>query len=280
MKMNAEDVEESGVLSVLLSVSGASSITLISPGCTMTLSDEMDLETLPAVRMFKDGGCVITEPSRVIAEGNTFPVLGPSIQRHVLSLCLRRVQPKTLSFLILRREVPNLRELFFPEGMTVVSDSLCNNLRRLERVVFPGPAVLTKIGAFAFSGCCSLRSLTLPARVKLIRCRAFDGAGIERMSLLDMEIEEAYLNDMTRVKFLAFGPSIPNISFIGAASLRYLTFGRISMKGECGGHPIEARFLTVKGRFPRNRESVLRESHLFAELGGAEKRVSSPMTPP
>jgi hypothetical protein len=218
-------------------------------------------------------------PSRVIASGNFLLVLAPPLEQHVFSLCLRGVRPEALSGVQLRHNVPDLRELFFPEGMTVLPGTLCENLRRLGRVVFPGAPVLTEVGWYAFLGCCSLRSLLLPTTMRIIGLWAFDGAAIERMNLLEVHrVQRAHLDGMTRVKFLAFGRSVNHVSFAGAASVRSLTFGRIS--GQCGGHPVEARCLTLKGRFPRSLESVLRETHLFAELCGAANRVSSPMTPP
>jgi hypothetical protein len=279
MKSKREELEESGVRNALLSVSGASSITLISPGCTITLSDVVDLQALPVI-CTGDGG-PITLPSRVIASGPLLPSF--SLPQNVLSLSLRGLRPEVLWYVGLSGNVRNLRELFFPEGMTVVPGCLCENLRRLKRVVFPGPSILTNVGRKAFAGCCSLGSFPLPATVKMIEKCAFSGTGIEGMDLLGLRVQSADCDEMTRVEFLAFGPSVDYFSFRSAASLRSITFGRMRAKNSecgCGGHPVEARCLTLEDRFPQSLECVLREAHLFGELGSAGKRVACPMTPP
>jgi hypothetical protein len=69
-------------------------------------------------------------------------------------------------------------------------------------------------------------------------------------------------------------------------SCRSLTFGRISTdcSGDedirCGGHAVEARCITLDGRFPLSIAGVLRKAHIFAELAGAAKRSASPQVPP
>jgi hypothetical protein len=120
--------------------------------------------------------------------------------------------------------------------------------------------------------------------VTIIEDCAFDGVGLERMNLLDLKMIKAGLDGITRVEFLAFGSLVEDVCFSGAASLRSLTFGRISADDcdslRCGGHPVQARCLTLDGRLPRSLESVLRVTHLFAELGAATKRMACPVTPP
>ena len=144
-----------------------------------------------------------------------------------MSLSLCGVQPAALSSVCLADSVPNLRKLLFPSGMTVLPSEICWNLRRLERVVFTGPPTLKEIGRSGFIGCCSLRSLLLPVTVTVIHWEAFAGSGIERMDLLEMPLTKASLWGMTRVQFIGFGRDV-DVDFSSAASLRLLTFGRIS----------------------------------------------------
>jgi hypothetical protein len=237
--------------------------------------------------MFENGSLPIVGPSRVTAVGNRMPVFLCNVRSHILSLSLCRVQPAALSSVrvCLVDSVPNLRELLFPAGMTVVPKDICLDLRRLERVVFTGPPTLNAIKRGAFHGCSSLRSLLLPATVTFIDVEAFARSGIERLDLLEMPLTKASLSDMTRAQFIGFGRDVVDVDFSSAASLRLLTFGRISddeVDGNvrCGGHPIEARCVTLDGRFPPSLAGVLSGAHIFGELAAAAKRPASTRAPP
>jgi hypothetical protein len=201
-----------------------------------------------------------------------------------LSLSLCGVEPAALSDVLLVESVPDLRELLFPAGMTVLPSNICEDLRRLERVVFTGPPTLREIGSGGFTGCCSLRSILLPATVRVIDSGAFACSGIERMDLLEMSLTKANLWGMSHAQFIGLGRDVVGNQFSCSASLRFLTFGRISTDESagirCGGHPIEARCLTLDGRFPSSIAAVLRETRIFAELAAATKRPASPPAPP
>jgi hypothetical protein len=234
--------------------------------------------------MLEDGSLSIVGPSRVIAVGDKMPVFGSSGGNNILSLSLCGVQPAALSNVRLGNSMPDLRELLFPAGMTVLPPGICWNLRRLERVVFTGPPTLKEIESSGFDGCCSLRSLLLPARVTVIDSGAFAGSGIEIMDLLEMRLTKASLWGMSRVQFIGFGRDVVEVCFSWAASLRLLTVGRISADESevirCGGHPIEGRCVTLDGRFPPSLAAVLSGAHIFAELAAAAKRPASPPAPP
>jgi hypothetical protein len=100
-----------------------------------------------------------------------------------------------------------------------------------------------------------------------------------------MRLTKANLWGMSRAEFIGFGRGV-DVDFSRAASLRLLTFGRIlndysSDNGiRCGGHPVEARCVTLDGRFPPSLTAVLRGTYVFAELAAAAKRLASPSGPP
>jgi hypothetical protein len=192
------EVEQSKVMGSLLSVTGASSMSLVWPGWTITSHVQVNLQDLSTISMLEGGSLTIVRPSRVVAVGGKMPVFGSSVCDNVLSLSLCGVQPAALSNVRLGKNVPNIRELLFPAGMTVLPRNICLGLRRLERVVFTGPATLNKIENEAFDTCCSLRSLLLPATVRVIDWRAIHCSGIERKDLLEMPLTKASLLGMTR----------------------------------------------------------------------------------
>jgi hypothetical protein len=196
----------------------------------------VNLRELPSISMLEDGSLPIIGPSRVIAVGGKMPVFVSSVSIHILSLSFCGVQPAALDVLLVD-SVPDLRELLFPAGMTWLPSHICWNLRRLERVVFTGPPTLREIKSGGFAGCSSLRSLLLPATVRVINWGAFAGSGIERMNLLEMPLTKASLWGMSRVQSIGFGREVLYVDFSYAASLRLLTFGRISTD-EYDGHPM------------------------------------------
>jgi hypothetical protein len=106
----------------------------------MTLSDAVNLQTLPIVPAIRELG--VYEPDglcRINASGNVLPSWRGSMQTDILSLCLRRLRPEALSgVLVLGSSVPNLRELFFPEGMKVLPSQLCGYFSAIEKSRFSG----------------------------------------------------------------------------------------------------------------------------------------------
>jgi hypothetical protein len=284
ISVDCDKKEKSRVMDCLLSATGTPSMTLVCPAWTITSSVQVNLRGLPSISMLENGTLSVVGPSRVIAIGGKMPVFVSSVQNNILSLSLCGVQPVALSSVRLVKSVPNLRELLFPAGMTVMPSNICWKLRRLERVVFTGPPALKEIGESGFRGCCSLRSLLLPDTVTVIDRGAFAGSGIERMDLFEMSLTKASLLDMSRAQFIGFGRDVVDVKFSCAASLRLLTFGRISAEESpyirCGDHAIEARCVSLNGRFPASFTAVLREAHILAELAAAAKRPASPPAPP
>jgi hypothetical protein len=218
ISVDCEEVEKSRVMDSLLSATGASSMTLVCPAWTITSSVHVNLRELPSISMLEDGSLPIVEMSLVIAVGDKMPVFVSSVRNKILSLSLCGIQSVALSSVYLELSVPNLRELLFPAGMTVMPSYICLNLRRLERVMFTGPPTLKEIKNGGFAGCCSLRSLLLPATVRVIEWGAFACSGIERMDLLEMPLTKASLWGMSRAQFIAFGSNVVDVFFGGATS--------------------------------------------------------------
>ena len=64
------------------------------------------------------------------------------------------------------------KHLYFEDGVTKIPDHLCDDNHELEYCVIP--ETVTEIGQFAFSGCCSLKSISLSSNLRKIANTAFD----------------------------------------------------------------------------------------------------------
>jgi hypothetical protein len=262
-------------LGALMEVSGSRSIRLMWSEFSCTLADEVNIRALPSVALTSTPSLNLRRPSRVIVTGLRFP---QEAHQQVFSSCLRDLSPGALQGIMFKTIFPALRDLTLPAGLVTIPKELCGSLFRLRRMLLSTPASLKTIDDRAFRDCTSLQSFRVPATVTAIECFAFAGSGIRRLDLLDLSLAVCEVSHMTRLEYLAAA----NACFTGAASLRSLTFGRISCERavKCGGHPISVRCIAMNGRFPRSLEQVVRSARVFGELAMVAGRVVMPAVPP
>jgi len=81
----------------------------------------------------------------------------------------------------------SLQEITIPAGVVTIGSRIANNAESrgifgnctaLKKVTFEAGSKLTILPTYAFYGCKSLTSITIPASVKSIGFRAFEGSGV------------------------------------------------------------------------------------------------------
>lgn len=146
------------------------------------------------------------------AEAFANVALNGNVQTIILPNTLRKIGPGAFM------NMPALKEITIPEGVTIIPDNAFNGATALEKVVFGDYSQVTTIGKNAFARNINLKysevngnqvAFTLPQTLTSIDSGAFYGA----LALNEITFPEALL-------------SIGDNAFAGANNLRYVVFER------------------------------------------------------
>lgn len=84
---------------------------------------------------------------------------------------------------ILDEKGNELTEIVIPDSITKIDDYMFANCKSLTSVTFSENGNLTKIGVCAFKNCKKLKSITFPDSVTSIGAYAFEGSGLESITV-------------------------------------------------------------------------------------------------
>lgn len=149
-----------------------------------------------------------------------------------------------------------------PQSVETLSDNVFRDCSRLESVVFATGSTLTKIGEETFTGCMSLKSITLPDSLTDIGNSAFLGCS----ALVSVELPESLVNiekyAFYGCAFLAeitIPDSVENIgvsAFNNCQKLKKVNFGEDSSLVEFKAHTFENCLELLNFEVPNGIENI------------------------
>ena len=160
-----------------------------------------DINTIDNFAELKSSGNkkgVVTIPSKVVYEGNSYPVTKIGVQAFLECSDLTSVIiPNSVTYIgnAAFKECINLTFVTIPYSVTEIGPDAFSRCYSLTTIFIPSS--VTKIGAFAFEFCSGLTSITIPNSVKVIEPMAFQNCS----GLTSVTIS----NNVTSIGYYTFG---------------------------------------------------------------------------
>lgn len=177
----------------------------------------------------KDGTGVVYIDTRDLPEHSVlkFPesvetFLGESLYRNVSKFetvhvpkkiidTLNDVDRSSFKFFSNSNYANNVKKLVFAEGIETIPSNFAYGMTHLESIILP--STLTKIEERAFTACCNLKYVDLPASLKIISAYAFSLTGLQEINLPEglVTIDDQAFADCENLRSIDIPDSVTTI---------------------------------------------------------------------